>query len=113
MDRKVFLFVRNLRSFFHQPRNEVVQRNRAQVRAAVQAHGDRAGGVVAVAHDEHVRDIRDFGFGDFLADLFVARVQLHTEVLGLELVRDGLRVLFVTIDDRQDDGLDRSEPDES
>ena len=60
-------------------RREVCAGHRAQILAAAGADRDGLVFDVAVADDEHIRNLAERRLADFLADLLASRVNLHAD----------------------------------
>ena len=63
-----------------------------------------------VPDDQDKRDLLDLRLADLLADLLPAEVDRRSQAVRLEHPVEGPGVVLVALGDRQDDGLDGSEP---
>src|SRR5205085_1857664 len=89
---------------------ELRERHRADVAARAFAHGDLALFHLAVAADEHERNLLQLRVAYLRADLVAARVQLHSKARLPKLARDAFGVLVHAVSYRQHRDMHRREP---
>src|SRR5262245_20734673 len=82
----------------------------AGVASVAQAHGDRSGGGLLLAHHQHRRDFLELTPADPGAELLVLVVELDAQPAGAQGRRDLLRRLGETVRDREHDGLHGRDP---
>jgi hypothetical protein len=65
---------------------------------------------LAIPSYQHIRDLLQLGFSNFVSDFFLSRVNFHSETYLDELGPHGLGVLSMAVRDRQYDGLNWCQP---
>lgn len=89
---------------------EGIKRHGAEVAVCAVARGDGTGFDIAVADDEHIRDLLHLRVADLLADLLAAGVDRHAVALRGELCGLLLAVVNSAVRDRQEADLLRRHP---
>src|SRR2546423_7068056 len=86
-----------------EPCDQLLDRRRTLVAAAVLSDPDLPGLPLTIAHDEHVLDLAELRIADLPPNRLVALVQLRPQPRRAHLLHHRAAVLVVAVGDRQHD----------
>src|SRR5215510_14402284 len=94
-----------------QPGAEFCYRDSACITLYTVTNCDRTGFCLSLTEHEHVWNLLQSCVANLRPDFFAAQIRAHTMPISKQLARDVFRLVVEPVRDRQNDGLQRSEPD--